>query len=576
MPGGVGRPQLGPRHAVVAMRPSGVADHAVNQLLRDGHDAYRSGDADRARHLFERALEQEACGEALEGRAKALHLSGDYAAALAAYEHAYAAYRRERNLLGAARAARTLGWFRGSLYGDWAVYRGWIGRARTLLEQAEAESNEQGWILLAEAQAGSDLEDQRRLYLSAIERARKCDDADLECEALASLGIMLVFSGVAQGLAYLDEALATVCGGEVEELSVVESVFCGLFHVCERTHDVRRAEQWLRAADDLARHRKLATVAGYCRAYYGGILTAAGRWSEAEAELNAAMCAFSAEHRQIRDNVLCRLADLRLRQGRIEEAAELLAGLDQHEDAVRPLAALHLARGEPLLAQDLLERALTTAMEDADEGSLLALLADAYLATGAVESAERAVDRLSELAGSQSGNYLHAVAALARGKLCVAKGEGDARRCLHQALDAFAGAQLPVEMARTRLELAKASASTNPAVAIDHARSALDTFERLHASRDADAASALLRSLGAPSRPGRSTPSRLTSREAEVLELVGHGLTNAQIGERLYISPKTVEHHVGPVLSKLGLRSRAQAAAHAVRQASPPTKSGGR
>jgi hypothetical protein len=110
---------------------------------------------------------------------------------------AYSAYRREGNLLAAARAARTLGWFHGSAYGEWAVYRGWIGRAVNLLEQAGANSNEHGWVLLAQAQAGSDLDDQKWLYLRVIETARRCGDADLECDALASLGIMLAFSGYA-------------------------------------------------------------------------------------------------------------------------------------------------------------------------------------------------------------------------------------------------------------------------------------------------------------------------------------------------------------------------------------------
>jgi DNA-binding CsgD family transcriptional regulator len=50
-----------------------------------------------------------------------------------------------------------------------------------------------------------------------------------------------------------------------------------------------------------------------------------------------------------------------------------------------------------------------------------------------------------------------------------------------------------------------------------------------------------------------------------VLRLLGESLTNAEIGRRLFISPKTAEHHVGRILRKLDLRSRAEAAAYAAR-----------
>ena len=52
----------------------------------------------------------------------------------------------------------------------------------------------------------------------------------------------------------------------------------------------------------------------------------------------------------------------------------------------------------------------------------------------------------------------------------------------------------------------------------------------------------------------------LTEQERRILELIGEGLTNRQIGERLYLAEKTVKNHVSSVLAKLGLQRRTQAA----------------
>ena len=57
----------------------------------------------------------------------------------------------------------------------------------------------------------------------------------------------------------------------------------------------------------------------------------------------------------------------------------------------------------------------------------------------------------------------------------------------------------------------------------------------------------------------------LTSREREVTELIAEGLTNSQLAERLFISPKTAAVHVSNILTKLGLSSRVEIAAWAFR-----------
>ena len=163
------------------------------------------------------------------------------AARSAAYEAAFGRYRAEGDLGAAARAARTVGWFRGWVFGEWAVYQGWSGQALSLLERV-ADDSSAGWRLCEQARRGNDLETQRRQYLEAIELAHAAADEDLECEATASLGIMLVFSGLVQeGMEHLDRALAAICGGGVHELPVVEGCLCGLLNACERTQDVDRA-----------------------------------------------------------------------------------------------------------------------------------------------------------------------------------------------------------------------------------------------------------------------------------------------------------------------------------------------
>ena len=98
------------------------------------------------------------------------------------------------------------------------------------------------------------------------------------------------------------------------------------------------------------------------------------------------------------------------------------------------------------------------------------------------------------------------------------------------------------------------------------ARAALTSFEDLGAARDADATAALLRDLGVRAGPRRARAiGTLTHREREVLTLLGEGLSNPEISDRLFITRKTVEHHVASVLGKLALSGRSEAAAFAAR-----------
>ena len=543
----------------------------MHELIAEGRAALRAGDAAAARRAFEQTGSESA--DVIEGLARVAYLEMNFAEAIASWEQAYAARRDADDHVGAVRVARTVAYMYLAVVGDWAVGSGWMARAQTLLGDS-VDSPERGWVSLNIGMFEADRVRKEDQFRTALATARDSGDTDLEFVSLAYLGASLVHSDrYEEGMMLLDEALAAVAGNDVEDFCVLEEIFCQLFSACEHAHDVGRADQWIRIGEAIAERRTLPAVSAFCRTHYGGILTAAGRWPEADVALTAAIRLWSLGQQSLRGGALVRLADLRVRQGRIEEAEQLLEGLDAAADieVARPLAAIRLANGEPALARDILERALgqIDVMSTA-AAPLLALLVDVHLSVNMADEAAAAADQLAACASGHSGHYLGAVAALARGRVCLAAGTGDPQACLREALAGFAKAQMPMEVAHSRLELAHALLTERPEVAMSEARAALEAFERLQAARHADAAAAVLRSLGVRTRSAgtgsvRSGDGPLSKREAEVLDLIGHGLSNPEISERLFISRKTVEHHVGNILSKLGLRSRGQAAAYSAR-----------
>ena len=341
----------------------------------------------------------------------------------------------------------------------------------------------------------------------------------------------------------LDEAMAAVSAGGLTRHGAVGEIYCRLLSACERATDVRRAEQWMAVA------RRFDVWSDFvpptCRTHYSGILIAIGRWAEAEEELLAAIRTFESGYRGARMFPLVRLAGLRVRQGRFEEAERLLEGSEWHPAARRSLATIALARGDLALAVDLAHLCLE-GEDPSDPASVpvLELLIDIQLARGDLGDAGQTLDRLSGLAASSGDDRAAAGADLAAGRVRAAEGDERTSSHLRTALERFSKLELPLEAARAQLELARALAAEAPAAAEAEARLALRTFERLGAARDADAAADVLRGVGAS---GRAWPKRygtLTKREAEVFSLLAAGCSNAEIGERLYISRRTAEHHV--------------------------------
>jgi DNA-binding CsgD family transcriptional regulator len=146
-------------------------------------------------------------------------------------------------------------------------------------------------------------------------------------------------------------------------------------------------------------------------------------------------------------------------------------------------------------------------------------------------------------------------------------------RILRSAVDAYTRSARPLELALAAEDAGAGFARQGDVdAAVPLLQQALDAYERLEAARDTARAEAALRDLGihrgrrgARQRPQLGWDS-LTPTEHRVVDLAAEGLTNPQIGERLYISRRTVQTHLAHVFTKLGISSRTQLAAEATRR----------
>jgi DNA-binding CsgD family transcriptional regulator len=545
-------------------------------LLETAAAALAAGDWDTARRCFDAALRQEPSPEALFGLGTALWWLGETDASVRAQEQAYAGFRRRADPPSAALAAVSLCLLYRASLGNYSASRGWVGRLARLVEQYELVPL-RGWLALCRAVAANDTNEPAAAEAhaqQALDVARRTDDRDLELCALSELGTAEVQAGrVSQGAALLDEAMAGALGGEAERPETVVFTGCRSIIACSRAFEVERATQWIHAAEPFTRRFGGLHLYTTCRTQYGCLLFGEGHWEEAERELREALRIGQNAEWSLYGEALAKLAELRVAQGRLDEATELLKGFEDHCAATQPRALIHLHRGEPEVAAAILDRRLTGFGDRCLEATPLEeLRAEAEIAVGDVESATKRATRLAGWAAEAGCRVAYARGKRVAGHARLAAGDADnAVRHLGEALGAFTELGLPYEAARTHLLLARAfGAAAQPTPAITEAQAALDRFESLNAG-GADAAAAYLRELGVqPVRGGAERVEQLTRREQEVLALLAEGRTNREIAEQLFLSRKTIEHHVRSVMTKLGVGNRTEAAVYALRHPQHP------
>jgi len=179
---------------------------------------------------------------------------------------------------------------------------------------------------------------------------------------------------------------------------------------------------------------------------------------------------------------------------------------------------------------------------------------------GAKETAEELLSRVKE-----EILYAWALGKRLYSKIDFALGERESAWAhIQESAGYFAELQMPLEHARCLLIYADMILDDNPEEAKNVLLQCMEYFEQLHAEYDLNKTQLLMKKLGVrlpkPTKTSiheKDSESELSNREMEVARLVAEGLTNIEIAEVLFISPRTVSTHLEKVYRKLGINSRA-------------------
>ena len=545
-------------------------------MLVAGWQALARTEWELARSLFEAAVGRAESAEALEGLSLAAWWLDDAGTMFATRERAYRLYGRDGDLRSAGRLATLFGIDYFSFRGEAAIGNGWFRRAHRLLDELTPVP-EQGWLWIWEGQirllADNDPATARRLGHEAAELGRALGDLDIEMTGLGLEGLAAVTAGgIADGMAKLDEATATAVSGDMSEPIGIGATCCYLIFACERVRDFDRAVQWSERLEELCRQWRWASMFATCRTHHAGVLLWQGAWKEAEAQLEAATRELEASRPgKVADGIL-RLAELRRRQGRLEEAERLLERVRFSPHALFGLAVLALDRDMARDALDLVDRFVRQIPDEnrTDRAAAFELAVRAHAVLGQIDAGRARLAELEALTAAVTTDPMRATTAFAHGVLARADGDIEAsRRYLEDALDFFQRSGAPFEAGEARLELARALIQLGRSdLALREARTAEAALVAIGAGLAARRAGALLRELGAsPSRTRHGEPTfGLSARELEVLALVAQGHRNQRIAELLVISEHTVRRHVANILKKMNVPSRTAAAALATRE----------
>jgi DNA-binding NarL/FixJ family response regulator len=552
---------------------------SVGLALEQGAVHLRRREWRPAQDLFKQALEADPGSPAgWEGLATSALCLDDAATSRSANERAYREYLERDDFRGAARVAIQLALYHDAYRGESAIASGWFERARRLLETVPAAADH-AWLAFWRAHIDIHIHGEvargEPSLADAIRRNDACKVGELDLMTRGLRGLMAISEGaIDEGLRRLDEATTEVVAGEPLSPQIVGWTYCYVLDACESARDFDRASQWIERAFEAVRDFDIEFSSGACRSHYVGILTWRGDYPGTEREIEMMRREVGGVSPVYRAFCDVRLGEIRRRQGRLDEAAALLEPVLAHLPAMLGLAAVALDRGQPQTTVDLVERYFRRISRDDQLRRLhgLELLVPAYLQLRDVDRARAALEECQRIASRSATPLMRAAAQELAALVAAAAGgsSGDldaARRLFEDAIDGYDLTGSPYEAAAARLRLGDVLAALRR---VEPARKVFEAAragaERLGAGRLAKQAVEALEKLQTSTEPSEAASGVLTPREVEVLALVAQGISNQEIGDRLFISAFTVKRHIANILTKLDLPTRAAAAAYAIRE----------
>jgi DNA-binding CsgD family transcriptional regulator len=415
----------------------------------------------------------------------------------------------------------------------------------------------------------------------AMEVAERVGGAMRTGAAMAYALALLLRGESAAGRELLTEAV----GGMETMTSPIESLqnalLAGTMLVIDEQHE--RAGRLLDGMVAMARAMSAPSALPITLATRSDLQFRLGRWAAARADASEAL-RLAEETGQVTEvpHAMVILARLEAAEGRAEDcrlharrAQERIAALGvgslrTYVGAAVGLLELGLGRTDEAIAELAAthEVAQDHGLRDPSIVPYLPDLVEAYVRGGRIEEARPVLDLLEERARRTERAASLAAAARCRG-LVEDREFGGA---FEEALRWHERAGMPFEQARTELcyaeRLRRARSRTE---ARDRAAAALRTFERLGAEPWAERARAELRAGGGTARRREAVGlGSLTPQEVQVAMVVGEGATNREAAAALFLSPKTIDFHLGNVYRKLGIRSRAELARQVAMESAAP------